>query len=92
MNAPKLPTIFKQPKAKTFEFQPRFYNERKERIEKLKQKYSNTEDTKPHDCMSLRNEMSSEWSNMHRTGVKTSTNRLLGMIIVLVLLTYLIIT
>ncbi|WP_340073925.1 hypothetical protein [Leptobacterium sp. I13] len=33
----KLPSLFKQRKNKTFNYTPRYYDERKERLEKLKQ-------------------------------------------------------
>lgn len=32
MGAPKIPSLFKTPRHKTFEFKPRYYNEAKERI------------------------------------------------------------
>ena len=36
MQAPRLPSIFKSPKIRSFSFPLRYYNERKERIENLK--------------------------------------------------------
>lgn len=32
----RLPTLFKQQKNRTYSYEPRYYNERKERIERLK--------------------------------------------------------
>ena len=36
MQAPRLPSIFKSPKVRSFSFPLRYYDERKERIENLK--------------------------------------------------------
>lgn len=38
MKAPQIPSFFKSSTAKKFNFQPRYYNETKERIENLKNK------------------------------------------------------
>ena len=38
MKAPQIPSFFKSGNAKKFNFQPRYYNETKERIENLKSK------------------------------------------------------
>ena len=35
MQSPRLPSIFKSPKVRSFSFPLRYYDERKERIEKL---------------------------------------------------------
>ena len=35
MQAPKIPSFFKTPIAKSFSFKPRYYNKQKERIEQL---------------------------------------------------------
>jgi len=93
MEAPKLPTIFKQNRARSFDFKPRYYDERKERIEKIKQKYNKTgqNDTSTKSSIDFRSEMSSEWRNSRKGSVKNSNGRLLGIIVVLALITYLII-
>ena len=38
MKSPQIPSFFKSSTAKKFNFQPRYYNETKERIENLKNK------------------------------------------------------
>jgi len=40
MEAPRLPSLFKNRRAKSFEFQPRYYSERKERLENLQKQYA----------------------------------------------------
>ncbi|MBI1315281.1 hypothetical protein GC167_00250 [bacterium] len=40
MEAPRLPSLFKNRRAKSFEFQPRYYSERKERLENLQKHYA----------------------------------------------------
>lgn len=36
MQAPKLPSFFPTPKSKSFRFQPRYYDPRKEQLEQIK--------------------------------------------------------
>ena len=36
MQAPRIPSFFKTPKSKTFDYKPRYYNKRKEELEQLK--------------------------------------------------------
>ena len=36
MQAPRIPSFFKTPKSKTFDYKPRYYNKRKEELERLK--------------------------------------------------------
>ncbi len=40
----RLPTLFKQNKNKSYNYSPRYYNERKERLEKLKRQKAAKED------------------------------------------------
>ncbi len=92
MEAPKLPTIFKQRKTRSFDFKPRYYDERKERIEELKKKYNNNADGQSKSRADFRYEMSSEWRGMRSGNIKNSNSRLFAIIVVLTLLTYLIIS
>ena len=36
MQVPRIPSFFKTPKSKIFDYRPRYYDKRKERIEQLK--------------------------------------------------------
>lgn len=92
MEAPKLPSFFKQNRAKSFEFRPRYYDERKERIEKLRRQYSKKQE-KPGLAKSqdMRKEaLRLEWGQRRQTKVKSSNRSLLFIVAVLFLLTYLI--
>ena len=41
----KLPSLFKQQKNRTYQYTPRYYDERKERLEELKRKRENNSDS-----------------------------------------------
>lgn len=95
MEAPKLPTIFKQNRANTFNFKPRYYDPSRERIEKLRQKYQrqqregkNTEERH----LELEAKLKQEWRSRRQTSVNSSNRTLLLIIAVLLILTYYIIT
>ena len=42
MQAPRIPSFFKTPKSKTFDYKPRYYNKRKEELEQLKKEGKRT--------------------------------------------------
>ena len=75
MQSPRLPSIFKSPKVRSFSFPLRYYDERKERIENLKK----GKETK----------IKFKSNGYSRTNTGRS-KRLLLVIIALVLVTYLI--
>ena len=75
MQAPRLPSIFKSPKIRSFSFPLRYYDERKERIENLKK------------GKKTKIKFKSNGYSRTNTGRK---KRLLLVIIALVLVTYLI--
>ena len=79
MQSPRLPSIFKSPKVRSFSFPLRYYDERKERIENLKK----GKKTKIKFKFKFKN------SGYSRTNTGRS-KRLLLVIIALVLITYLI--
>ncbi|WP_421754227.1 hypothetical protein [Croceimicrobium sp.] len=90
MEAPKLPSFIRQNKHKTFEFQPRYYSESKERIDNLRQKYHGTEESpKPERRASmLRDEMALNWKGSRQSNVSSSNRKLLYIIVGLAALTY----
>ena len=75
MQAPRLPSIFKSPKVRRFNFSLRYYDERKERIEDLKK------------GKKTKIKFKSKGDSGRNTG---RSKRLLLVIIALVLVTYLI--
>ena len=90
MEAPKLPSIFKQNQARGFNFKPLYYDERKERLEKLKKKYENAESsTLTHE--EFRERIASKWGSERKKATGASNIRLLLIIVVLTFLAYLII-
>lgn len=96
MKAPKLPSIFKQSQAKGFEFKPRYYDERKERIENLRQKYALYEEAAKkrgeERSRILEDKLRSEWQGKRQASVNSSNRTLLAIIILLLFVTYYIIT
>lgn len=87
MEAPKLPSLFKQNSAKPFGFKPRYYDARKERLEDMRRKYQ--EDKASGNGLSsnmkgeFRARMHQEWSS-HRS--KSNFNANLRLILILGLL------
>lgn len=75
MQSPRLPSVFKSPKVRSFNFPLRYYDERKERIENLKK--------------GKKTKIKFKSNGYSRTNHERS-KRLLLVIIALVLVTYLI--
>lgn len=91
MEAPKLPSLFKQNRSKTFDFKPRYYDERKERLESLRRKYSGEQNGEDHyKKAQLRDRMTSEWRSAKPVKQGSSNVMLLVIIGILTLLAYLI--
>ena len=74
MQAPKLPSFFKAPNTKYFSFKPRYYNERKERREKLLKEEKST--------------LKFKRNNIKYTSQKARKFRIIFLIIILSLLAY----
>ncbi len=94
MEAPKLPSIFKQHRAKHFSFKPRHYDERKERLEKLRAKYqkeASQSAEKKVKRAEIEDRFRSEWQSRRQSSVKSSNRVLLLIITGLLFLTYYII-
>lgn len=86
MEAPKLPSIFKSHRAKQFEFKPRYYDARKERIEELKKKYADKEIRR--STISFREKVEGKWRHERSRSVSKSNLRLLLIIAILTFITY----
>lgn len=91
MEAPKLPSFFKQNQHKRFDYSPRFYDERKERIEEMRKKYGGTESSEKFSGDNFRLRMNSEWRNSGSRKKSSGANmRLVVIVLVLFLISYLI--
>lgn len=86
MEAPKLPSVFKAHRAKQFEFKPRYYDERKERLEELKKKYDGKEVRRT--TLSFREKVDGKWRHERSRSVSKSNLRLLLIIAILTFITY----
>jgi len=62
MEAPRLPSFMKINRIRRFDFKPRYYDERKERLDHLKKKY-NDEGEKE---VEFRDRLQESWSNRHK--------------------------
>jgi hypothetical protein len=91
MEAPKLPSFFKQNQHRRFEYSPRFYDERKERIEEMRKKYGGEESAEKFSSTNFRMRMNSEWRNSgSRKGSRGTSLRLVVIVLALFLISYLI--
>lgn len=79
-------TPFKQRAHYVFNYKPRYFNERKERLEKLKGKYENTSDetTAGDYTVTLqKNNLKNDWSKTKKGPSDSGTNKRLAIIIAL---------
>lgn len=87
MEAPKLPSIFRQNRARGFEFKPRYYDARKERLEEIRKKYQQDKASGKGLSSNMKGEfrarMHDEWRSQ-RSKMNFNTN--LRLIVILVLL------
>ncbi len=90
MEAPKLPSFIKQNRHKSFDFKPRYYSERKERLEEIKRKYEKELSPEAKNA-SLRQNLNSTWQDARQTKVNSSNRMLLFIILGLISITYYII-
>ncbi|MEG1499240.1 MAG: hypothetical protein RRX93_07570 [Bacteroidales bacterium] len=84
-----LPPLFQVKKPKRFEYKPRYYDQEKERIEKLKQKYAQTEDNEE-DLATIKARLSedlrSQRPNRKTSGLLSSTKLLIYLALIALLL------
>ncbi|SFU56003.1 hypothetical protein SAMN05216480_10791 [Pustulibacterium marinum] len=83
----RLPTLFKQQKSKTYNYKPRYYNERKERIDAMKRKYETVSDTeyKPTRRASFRDDWKTERKAMSESNTRL---RLIVILAFLIMFTF----
>ncbi len=89
MSAPRFPSFFKNKGPKHFEFKPRYYDARKERLEEMKRN-ANTEKV-VFVSENFREKAREKWSAERSRSVNNSNFRLVAIIAVLFLIAYLII-
>ncbi len=80
-----LGTPFKQRAHYVFNYKPRFYNDRKERLDNLKNKYG-SKDSKTHTDYNItlsKNNLKKDWAKSKSKGTDTSTSKRLAIIIAL---------
>lgn len=89
MILPKLPSVFRSSRARGFDYQPVYYSEQKERLEKIKKRY----DGEPQKVTKegFRDNMRADWQKSRGKQVGSSNYRLFIIIGILSMLTYLII-
>tara|TARA_B100000900_G_scaffold380352_1_gene365988 strand:+ start:529 stop:795 length:267 start_codon:yes stop_codon:yes gene_type:complete len=83
MKAPKLPSFFKTLNNKQFEMPTRYYNERKERIEKAINKAEGKKDEEL-----KKGHFSRSWKNKTTMGSASSSLRIVFIIVILCLIAY----
>lgn len=75
MQPPKLPTIFKSRSAKPFEYKPLYYNEQKDRLDKIRAKYK--DEPKKVDKESMRLRIQEEWKS-HKVSGSSEFDKSIG--------------
>ena len=86
----RLPTIFKQHRNKTFDYYPRYYDERKERLEKIKAKYRDVESSdNSEEKFVRRSSYRDSWARKRNEKVKKNAEiRLVLILVLMVVATY----
>lgn len=96
MKAPRLPTIFKQNRPSGFQFRPRYYDARKERLEKLRKQYQKEAQLRKEkgyvERKMRRDRLEGMFANRRQQEVKHSNRTLLIIIILLLFISYYLIT
>lgn len=92
MKPPKLPTIFRTTNPKQFNFEPRYYSERKEKMEQRFDRISrelSQDKTETSDSAAFRSNLKESWGYDRNRGNNTAINkRVLFYIIILVAVVY----
>lgn len=79
-------TPFKQRAHYVFNYKPRYFDERKERLENLKEKYSertNENSDKEYKVSLIKNNLKNDWSKTKKGPSDSGTNKRLAIIIAL---------
>lgn len=90
MSAPKIPSLFKTPRHKNFEFKPRYYNEAKERInerrEQLKKEGFSSDDEK---IGLIKYRINQKFQRQqYQQGIKQANSRIFIIIAIILLVLY----
>ncbi len=87
----RLPTLFKQNKNKTYGYTPRYYDERKERLQKLHEKHHGKSSDSSIKGSFKRTSFREDWRTIKKeNSQKQSQTRLLVIIALLLVITYLV--
>ncbi len=82
----RLPTLFKQNKNKSYNYSPRYYNERKERIQNLIAKKENPTDKKDFFKRNASRSFREDWRR--KKSVQMDRNRRLRFMVIFILLLF----
>jgi hypothetical protein len=88
MSAPRFPSFFKNKGPKSFEFKPRYYDARKERLEEMKKNATTGKEVFVTE--NFREKAREQWRTERSKSVNSSNLRLVAIIAVLFLIAYLI--
>lgn len=86
MEAPKLPTIFKNQGSRGFDYQPMYYDAEKERREELVRRFKGNDAARTKDT--FKSKMASDWGSRRGGKVGGSNYRVLAITAVLAVITY----
>lgn len=89
MEAPKLPTIFKNQGSRGFDYQPMYYDAEKERRAELVRRFEGNDSSRTKD--SFKSKMASDWGSRRGGQVGSSNYRVFAIVAVLAAITYYII-
>lgn len=92
MQPPKIPSFFKNKKPSQFHYEPRYYNERKEKMDEHYNRISrelNPENNQRAETDFFRSSLREQWGASHQRGNSLAVNkRVLFYIVFLVVLAY----
>ncbi len=87
----RLPTLFKQTKNKTYGYQARYYNERKERLQALHEKHHGKKRGGANSNFQRKISFKDDWKAVNKTTeTKKSNFRILIIIVLLSIIAYLV--
>tara|TARA_R110002072_G_scaffold39108_7_gene112646 strand:+ start:1085 stop:1360 length:276 start_codon:yes stop_codon:yes gene_type:complete len=86
MEAPKLPTIFKNQGSRGFDYQPMYYDAEKERRDELVRRFEGKDAERTKE--SFRTKMASDWGSRRGGQIGNSNYRVLAIVAGLLIITY----
>ena len=84
-----LKSLFRQEKNRTYDYQPRYYNERKERLENLEKKYHGNQAQKEEYTMDRR-ALRAAWNLDKKKSERSFNTRFIKIAVILFTITYII--